>query len=127
MHRIGIQHVPFQPKAIQTKVKPKQIELNIKQSFAEQLQSASNALQLKISKHANERLLERNITISEQEWQKVTDKVNEARSKGVNQPLVLMDQAALIISAKNSTVITAMERTEAKEQIFTNIDGTIVL
>ncbi|MEL4024402.1 TIGR02530 family flagellar biosynthesis protein [Lysinibacillus endophyticus] len=117
----------FQPKAIQTKVKPKQIELNIKQSFAEQLQSASNALQLKISKHANERLLERNITISEQEWQLVTDKVNEARSKGVNQPLVLMDQVALIISAKNSTVITAMERTEAKEQIFTNIDGTIVL
>ncbi|MCP1144049.1 TIGR02530 family flagellar biosynthesis protein [Lysinibacillus endophyticus] len=127
MHRIGIQHVPFQPKAIQTKVQPNQLDLTIKQSFAEQLQNATNDLKLKISKHANERLLERNITISEQEWHKVTDKVNEARSKGVNQPLVLMDQVALIISAKNSTVITAMERTEAKEQIFTNIDGTIVL
>lgn len=38
-----------------------------------------------------------------------------------------MDQAALIVSAKNGTVITAMERDEAKEQLFTNIDGTIVL
>ncbi|MEL3960525.1 TIGR02530 family flagellar biosynthesis protein [Lysinibacillus endophyticus] len=127
MYRIGIQHVPFQPKAIQTKVKPNQLDLTLKQSFTEQLQRATNDPQLKISKHANERLLERKITISEQEWQMVTDKVNEARSKGVNQPLVLMDQVALIISAKNSTVITAMERTEAKEQIFTNIDGTIVL
>ena len=51
----------------------------------------------------------------------------EARQKGVNQPLVLMDQAALIVSAKNATVITAMDRTEAKQQLFTNIDGTIVL
>jgi len=39
----------------------------------------------------------------------------------------LMDQAALIVSAKNSTVITAMDRIEAKDQLFSNIDGTIVL
>ena len=38
-----------------------------------------------------------------------------------------MDQAAFIVSAKNATVITAMDRTEAKDQLFTNIDGTIVL
>ncbi|SOB93042.1 flagellar operon protein [Ureibacillus xyleni] len=125
MHRIGIQHVPLQPRAIHSKTK--QYDLPIKQSFAEHLQNATDSLQLKVSKHANERLLERNISISDQEWQMVTDKVFEARSKGVNQPLVLMDQAALIVSAKNATVITAMERTEAKEQIFTNIDGTIVL
>ncbi|MEG0486253.1 MAG: TIGR02530 family flagellar biosynthesis protein, partial [Oscillospiraceae bacterium] len=76
---------------------------------------------------ANERLVARNIDISEQEWQVVSDKVFEAREKGVKQPLVLMDQAALIVSAKNATVITAMDRKEAKQQIFTNIDGTIVL
>ena len=125
MHKIGIQHVPIQPQSIQSKLK--QIDLPVKQKFRQQLHHATNNLPLKISKHANERLLERNISISDQEWQKVRDKVVEARSKGVNQPLVLMDQAALIVSAKNSTIITAMDRTEAKEQIFTNIDGTIVL
>ena len=61
------------------------------------------------------------------EWHTVSDKVQEASLKGVKNPLVLMEQAALIISAKNSTVITAMDRMEAREQIFTNIDGTIVL
>ncbi|MER2071762.1 MAG: TIGR02530 family flagellar biosynthesis protein, partial [Psychrobacillus sp.] len=79
------------------------------------------------SKHANQRLEERNIYISDAEWQIVSEKVSEARSKGVNDSLVLMDQAALIVSAKNATVITAMDRTEAKNQLFTNIDGTIVL
>lgn len=125
MHRIGIQHVPLQPtiQAQQKSTTP----TNVKNSFIEHLQKATESQELKISKHANERIMERNIHISEQEWQVVSDKVFEARSKGVNQPLILMDQAALIVSAKNATVITAMERTEAKDQLFTNIDGTIVL
>lgn len=125
MHKIGIGHMPLQPTTIQSQFNHRAIQT--KQSFINHLQQATEGQELKISKHANERIQERNILISDQEWQIVTDKVFEARSKGVNQPLVLMDQAALIVSAKNATVITAMERTEAKEQIFTNIDGTIVL
>ncbi|MFP3916191.1 TIGR02530 family flagellar biosynthesis protein [Lysinibacillus telephonicus] len=128
MHRFGIQRVPLQP-TIQSnsQLKSKTIA-RTEQSFRDHLRSAAtDSQELKISKHANERIQERNIHISDQEWQVVTDKVFEARSKGVNQPLVLMDQAALIVSAKNATVITAMERTEAKNQLFTNIDGTIVL
>lgn len=91
------------------------------------LHEAAVKTELKVSKHANQRLEERNIHISDAEWQLVSDKVSEARSKGVNDSLVLMDQAALIVSAKNATVITAMDRAEAKNQLFTNIDGTIVL
>ena len=121
MNKITIQHVPFHPT-----LTPKQNvhETQIK-SFHEHLQQAQQ--ELKISKHASERMQERNIEISQQEWQQITDKVFEARDKGVKQPLVLTDQAALIVSAKNATVITAMDRYEAKSQLFTNIDGTIVL
>jgi flagellar operon protein len=72
-------------------------------------------------------LTERNIHISDAEWAYVNEKVNEAKLKGVKESLVTMEQAALIISAKNSIVITAMDRMEAKDQLFTNIDGTIVL
>jgi len=122
MDKFSIHRVPLHP-SIRT-VQPKPI--NTQQSFKAHLQEASKH-ELKVSKHANERIIERKINISEQEWQVVSDKVFEAHSKGVKQPLVLMDQAALIISAKNATVITAMDRTEAKQQLFTNIDGTIVL
>ena len=121
MNKITIQHVPFHPTLTHKQnVKETQVK-----SFQEHLQQAQQ--ELKISKHASERMQERNIEISQQQWQQITDKVFEARDKGVKQPLVLTDQAALIVSAKNATVITAMDRYEAKSQLFTNIDGTIVL
>jgi flagellar operon protein len=122
VNRINIQHVPFHP-TIQKNVK--QTTQQVK-SFSEHLKTATDQ-QLKISKHASERMQERNIEISDTQWQQLNDKVYEAQQKGVKQPLVLLEHAALIVSAKNATVITALDRQEAKSQIFTNIDGTIVL
>lgn len=124
MNRVNIQHIPYHPP-LQPTVKTNSSQVS-KQSFSEHLKQATTQ-ELKISKHASERLNERNITISDTEWQKITEKVFEAKDKGVNQPLVILDQAALIVSAKNATVITALDRSEAKQQLFTNIDGTIVL
>lgn len=122
----NVGRVPLHPGMLQNAVKQKQT-LPPKQSFLQHLQEASDKLQLKVSKHAQERLIERNITISDAEWQQVTDKVLQARKLGIKDSLVLMDKAALIVSAKNATVITAMDRKEANDQIFTNIDGTIVI
>ena len=123
MDKFSIHRVPLHPSIRQTQPTATKSQ----QSFKAHLQEATNQQELKVSKHAHERIIARKIAISDQEWQAVSDKVFEAHSKGVKQPLVLMDQAALIVSAKNATVITAMDRTEAKRQIFTNIDGTIVL
>ena len=121
MNKITIQHVPFHPT-----LTPKQhVQETPVKSFHEHLQQAQQ--ELKISKHASERMQERNIEISDEQWQSLQEKVLEAQQKGIKQPLVLLDQAALIVSAKNSTIITALDRQEAKSQIFTNIDGTIVL
>ena len=122
MNKITIQHIPFHPT-----LTPKQpVKETASTSFLDHLQQATRQ-ELKISRHASERMQERNIQISDEEWQHVTNRVLEAREKGVKQPLVLLDQAALIVSAKNATVITALDRHEAKSQLFTNIDGTIVL
>lgn len=87
----------------------------------------TNQNQLKVSKHASIRLHERNIHIDDGQWEKITNKIFEAKAKGVNDSLVLTSNAALIVSAKHATVITAMNRQEAQDQLFTNIDGTIVL
>ena len=119
---MAIQRVPLQPTI---PLPPKTATKAVENSFLAHLEQASK--QLKLSKHASERLQQRQIMITDHEWHNVSTKVQEASLKGVKNPLVLMEQAALIISAKNSTVITAMDRMEAKEQIFTNIDGTIVL
>jgi flagellar operon protein len=120
LHQIPSQSLIHQRQPLKSMQSPKQ-------SFLEHLNNATQPTELKISKHASERLLERDIHISDTEWAYVHEKVNEANLKGVKKSLVLMEQAALIISAKNSIVITAMDRMEAKNQLFTNIDGTIVL
>lgn len=125
MDKINLHRIPSQP--LIRPGQPQAATSSPKQSFSAHLHNATKPAALKISKHAAERLTERNIHISDAEWARVTDMVSEAKTKGIKESLVLMDQAALIVSAKNSTVITAMDRLEAKNQLFTNIDGTIVL
>lgn len=83
--------------------------------------------QLKVSKHATERLNERNIHINDKQWQAIGEKMAEAKQKGITDSLVVMDKAALLVSAKNNTVVTAMNREEATNRIFTNINGTILI
>lgn len=118
-HRIPTTH---QPTSHFTK------EVEKTNGFERHLQNALDRKnQLKVSKHATARLEERNIRMTDAEWMRIATKVDEAKKKGVNESLVLTSNAAMIISAKNNTVITAMNRKEATEQIFTNIDGTIIL
>lgn len=82
---------------------------------------------IKVSKHASDRLNERNIEISEKQWETIGVKMMEAKQKGITDSLVVMNHAALLVSAKNNTVVTAMDREEATSRIFTNINGTILI
>ena len=126
MNRINIQPIPFHPTL--TKVqKQSEVSNTSQSSFAQIFDQFKEIEPLKISKHATERMQLRDISISDHEWDIITEKISEAKQKGVKQPLVILDQATLIVSATNHTVITALDRQEAKEQLFTNIDGTIVL
>ncbi len=96
-------------------------------NFNEYLVNEINNKHLKISKHAHERLNQRHITISEDDWSLIENKVVEASQMGIKDSLVLVNEAALIINTQNKMVITAMDREEAKTQIFTNINGTIIM
>lgn len=104
------------------------LELEKRSSFKNHLDSyLQPETTLSISKHAKHRIQERNIHISGEEWQQIVDKVQLAKQMGVKESLVLLNDAALIVSATNNTVITAMNREEARTQIFTNINGTIII
>lgn len=120
---------PIQSKAvISQKTRSFKPEQQPKSKFSSHLQTALQSdSQLLVSKHAKERLQQRGIHINDTHWKQIEEKVHEARKKGVNESLVLLKEAALIVSAKNNTVITAMDREEARTQIFTNINGTIIM
>lgn len=104
--------------------KAKQQTKQINQDFKSVFQKEKD---LKVSKHASERLRERNININETEWQKLSKMIDEAKQKGITDSLVLMNDAALLVSAKNKMVVTAMNLNEAQDRIFTNINGTILM
>lgn len=82
---------------------------------------------VKISKHAKERMDSRNIQINDKQWQAINERMLEAKGKGVTDSLVVTSSAALLVSTKNNTVVTAMNRDEATSRIFTNINGTILI
>lgn len=98
-------------------------------NFAAELHSAlkPNSKGLTISKHARQRLEQRGINFNEARWNQIGEKIKEAKTMGVKESLVIVDDAALIVSAQNNIVITAMNRAEATAQIFTNINGTILM
>jgi flagellar operon protein len=52
--------------------------------------------------------------------------VDRAASKGGRDSLVMMDDTALVVSVKNRTVITALHREQARDNVFTNIDSAVI-
>ncbi len=97
------------------------------QSFAEILEQKKIAErgELKFSKHASERLVSRNIDLSETQKERLNQAVKAAEAKGIKESLVMMDNLAFIVNVKNNTVITAVAGGE--EKIFSNIDGAVVV
>lgn len=82
---------------------------------------------VKFSNHALERMNTRGITFTQEDMTRLNEAVNRAASKGSKDSLILMKDSALIVSVKNKTVVTVMDKTALKENVFTNIDSTVVL
>jgi flagellar operon protein len=82
---------------------------------------------LKFSNHAVERMMRRGIKFAPEDLEKLNQAVQKAESKGAKDTLVLMKDTALIVSVKNKTVVTVMDKTSLKENVFTNIDSTVVV
>ena len=82
---------------------------------------------LKFSKHAANRLVDRNITLSDNQMERLSDGARKAGEKGIQDSLVIVDELAFIVNIPNKTVITAMDQTETNENIFTNIDGAVIM
>lgn len=93
-------------------------------SFKQVLSSVS---EVKLSNHAKSRLHERNIYISNEKWNQISEKMNEAKGKGVTDALVVLEDVALVVNTKNNIVVTAVDSKTATDKIFTNINGTILI
>lgn len=82
--------------------------------------------ELKFSKHALNRLSDRNIELDSKQLERLCDGARKAGQKGIRDSLVLVDQLAFIVNVPNHTVVTAMDSTATDENIFTNINGAVI-
>ena len=89
--------------------------------------STTGSETLKFSKHATQRLESRGISLSDEQNVRLQSGVENARAKGINESLVLVDSLAFIVNVPNKTVVTAMDQTETQSNVFTNIDGAVIM
>lgn len=102
-------------------------KVNDKQSVSfEQVfkQKTEEKTALKFSKHANERMMQRNLELSQKQMERLENGVQKAGEKGIKESLVMVDDLAFIVNVDNSTVITAVDENDSR--VFTNIDGAVI-
>lgn len=92
-------------------------------SFAEILEQQS----LKFSRHATERIIKRGISLTPGHLQRLHDAVEKAAAKGARDSLILVDNLAFVVSVKNRTVVTAIDDTSLRGNVFTNIDSAVII
>ncbi|OOM79936.1 flagellar biosynthesis protein [Clostridium sp. BL-8] len=78
-----------------------------------------------VSKHAASRLNEINFT--DEDMKAVEKGFEIAKEKNSKNAVMIYKDTALIASIENKTIITAVNKERAKDNIFTNIDSVVIL
>ena len=95
--------------------------------FAKVLDQKLTGQPVRLSQHAQDRLKSRGIVLSEADLAKIAGAVDSVAQKGGKDSLIMMGDSALVVSIKNRTVVTAMDRQGMQGNVFTNIDSAVIL
>lgn len=82
---------------------------------------------LTLSQHAQTRIQARSIPWDAEMEKRISAGIDVANQKGSREALILADDVAVIANVRSRTIVTAMDRTQMKEQIFTNIDSAVLV
>lgn len=83
--------------------------------------------QVSFSKHAAQRVEQRQVDLSEDSIERLNQGVRLAKEKGLNETLILVDKTAFIVNVKNNLVVTTVSSGESAGNVFTNIEGTVII
>jgi flagellar operon protein len=83
--------------------------------------------EIKVSTHATKRLQERNIELDGNEYMKLKEAIGKLRAKGGHDSLVITNKAAYVVDVDKNTVVTAVDKNNMNENVFTKIDSTIFM
>jgi flagellar operon protein len=83
--------------------------------------------EVNVSTHAMKRLQERNIELDGNEFMKLKEAISKLRNKGGHDSLVITAKAAYVVDVDKNTVVTAVDKNNMNENVFTKIDSTIFM
>lgn len=83
--------------------------------------------EVSVSSHAMKRLQERNIELDSGEYMKLKEAIGKLRNKGGHDSLVITNKAAYVVDVDKNTVVTAVDKNNMNENVFTKIDSTIFM
>jgi flagellar operon protein len=87
---------------------------------------AEKAAQVQFSGHALQRVHRRGIEVTHGTLARLQSGVERAAGKGARESVVFVDSTAFVVSVRNRTVITAVDRDHMKDHVFTNIDSAVI-
>jgi len=87
----------------------------------------SKVSELRFSAHAATRIKSRNIDVTPEVMNKLENAVSDAAKKGARDSLILLNKNAFIVNIPNRMVVTAMDSSTLKENVFTNIDSAVIV
>lgn len=82
---------------------------------------------ISLSTHAAKRLQERNLQMDSSEYFKLKGAMNSLKQKGGQDALVITDKAAYIVDVSNNKIVTAIDKENMLENVFTKIDSTVIV
>jgi flagellar operon protein len=85
------------------------------------------ASEVQFSKHAQQRVEQRGIEITDNLINELNTAVSMARSKGSKDLVVIDGNGAFIVNVPNKVVVTAISGEEMKDNVFTNIDSAVII
>lgn len=98
-----------------------------KELLLPQVNSKNVGPEVSVSTHAVKRLQERNIELDGNEYMKLKEAISKLRAKGSHDSLIITDKAAYVVDVDKNTVVTAVDKKNMNENVFTKIDSTIFM
>lgn len=100
---------------------------SIDELVANRPETAAATGQIKFTKHADARLMQRDIRLTDEQMTRLEEGTKKAYSKGIKESLVLVDDLAFIVNTDKKMVITAIDQNSSEDNVYTNIDGAVVI
>lgn len=115
---------PYFPESEKTQPKGDESAPSFRELLQREIDSKGG---VEFSKHAAQRIEQRSIVMTEESLHRLNEGVKIAQQKGLDDTLILIDKTAFIVSAQNNRVITTVSENDITGNVFTNIDGTVII